>query len=225
MLIVPNHEIDAEFFELCNRHKPNVICDIGTRDCQDAIKMKACSPSSTVFAFEANPENFFDYCVSDTITKSGVIPTHLAISNDVGITKISVPHYASRSEGGSVQQRGMSSILQKVNTSRFVEYPIPTTTIDAFFSYPSSIDESLSFAFWIDVEGFAYEVLSGMTRILGRTLFMKVEVEEREYYSGQKLASDVMELMKASSLVAVKAGDPGPGQYDLLFMSRDIASS
>jgi hypothetical protein len=41
-------QITERFMMLCREHRPSIICDVGTRDCLDAIAMKSASPSSLV---------------------------------------------------------------------------------------------------------------------------------------------------------------------------------
>lgn len=223
MKIVNGAEVDAAFLSLCARLRPTMICDVGSRDCEDAMRMKQASPSSTVFAFEASPENFFEYCLRPEVVESGVCPQLLAISDSIGSARIRIPHYASRNAGGNLQQRGMSSLLGKAETASFVEYAVAQTTLDAFFAHPIAFDPGMTFAFWIDAEGLAFEVVSGMTAVLDKTLALKIEVEDQTCYEGQRLARDVIALLAGRGWRPSLSSDPAPGQYELLFLRDGLA--
>lgn len=189
------HQLDGKFRELCGILKPTVIGDVGSRDCEDAIALKAASPMSEVFAFEANPENFFDFCCDPKVLQAGVQPQHLAISDSIGKATINIPAYASSRRGGNLQQRGTSSLLKRALTSEFVCYDVPQTTLDAFFASRLEAGGDLTFAFWIDVEGLAREVLSGMPRCLQRTLLLKIELEDKEFYENQSLSGEARKIL------------------------------
>jgi FkbM family methyltransferase len=215
-------EINELFLRLCREVQPSVICDIGTRDCLDSVAMKQASPTSQVIAFEANPENFFDFCLRDNVLREGVIPQLVALSDHPGLTQIKIPEYASRQCGGTTQQRGTSSLLPRAQTVRFVEYTVPQTTLDIFFEGRDGQQDS-TYGIWMDVEGLASKVLTGMRRVLTRTVFLKVEVEDIAYYKGQDLSGDVIKVMHESGFEAVAQTDPAPGQFDLLFLNQVLA--
>jgi len=214
-------EIDSAFFRFCAQRKPDVICDVGTRDCHDAIRMKQASPSSMVFAFEANPENYFEYCLLPNVVAFGIQVQHIAVSDTTGSAVLRVPTYASRKQGGSVQQRGISSLLARTETCDSTDYVVPQTRLDSFFAGLTGFQSDKTFAFWIDVEGLAYQVLSGMKEIIDKTVAIKVEVEEKEYFSGQHRAQDVINMMTDIGWPPVACGDPTPGQYDILFIREN----
>jgi FkbM family methyltransferase len=212
-------EMDASFLRICSERKPKIVCDVGTRDCGDAIRIKQASPHSEVFAFEANPENYFEWCLSNDVKQHGIQVQLAAVSDTAGSSIIRIPHYASRTSGGTIQQRGTSSLRPKAGEGNFVEYPVPQTTLDVFFRHIIDFDPTVSFAFWIDVEGLALEVLRGMRLLLPHTLALKIEVEERPYYEGQALGADVLALIaETDALIPAFTTDPAPGQRDLLFL-------
>ena len=100
-----------------------------------------------------------------------------------------------------------NSSLRKVNTDnlklcgeeylkRFeVEYSeqINTTTLDNLIK-EASLDSEIDLL-KIDTEGCGYEVLKGGLNSLGKTVFVEVEVEFREFFQDQKLFTDVNNLL------------------------------
>jgi FkbM family methyltransferase len=215
-------EIDQTFKEICARFQPDIIGEIGSRDCLDAKALKEASPRSQVFAFEASPENFFDYCCEPEILRSGVMPQLVAISDQIGVAEINIPHYASSQNGGkNLQQRGMSSLLKKEHTVSFVTYPVPQTTVDRFFEVPRAGKPDLTFAFWIDVEGLALEVLAGMKQCLPHTLALKIELEDVPYYQGQSLSKDSRDVLAGAGFYEAFQ-TASEEQFDIIFLRNDI---
>jgi FkbM family methyltransferase len=212
-------EIDQVFVDLCMTLRPSIICDVGTRDCEDALRLKAACPSASVFAFEASPENFFDYCCDAKVARGGVNAQQLAISDTIGVAEINIPHYASRKNGGNSQQRGTSSLLRKANTASFVTYAVPQTTIDAFFCLQNEEGSDASFAFWIDVEGFSLQVLSGMRKTLCRTRVIKIELEDFAYFENQTLSAPSRQILADCGFVEAYQTHTKE-QFDIVFLRR-----
>src|SRR5215469_14881015 len=114
MQVISHAEMDRCFLRICSEQKPKIACDVGTRDCSDAIRIKQASPSSEVFAFEANPENYFEWCLSSAAKQQNIQVQLAAISDNIDNSAIvRIPHYATRTSGGTLQQRGTSSLLPK----------------------------------------------------------------------------------------------------------------
>ena len=181
--------------------------------------MRTACPDSLIFAFEANPENYLDFCLRPEIAAARINVQNMAIAEEVGAALIRVPEYASRRSGtGTIDQRGTSSLLPKAQVAYFVDYEVPKTTLDAFFAAFLADPEPPSFGFWIDVEGLAAQVLAGMSGTLRQTRVLKIEVEDVEYYQGQIFAGDIRQIMEDAGFRIHAQTDPSPGQYDLLFV-------
>lgn len=71
---------------------------------------------------------------------------------------------------------------------------------------------------WIDVEGFAYEVLEGSTNILSNISFLKVEVESKETWKGQQTADSVIKLLKEHNFVPLIRDFEYNTQYNIIFV-------
>jgi hypothetical protein len=74
----------------------------------------------------------------------------------------------------------------------------------------------------VDVEGSATKVLAGMKRVINRTAFLKVELEDIVYYEGQSLSSEVLTVMSDYKFDAIAQTDPSPGQFDVLFVNQRL---
>jgi FkbM family methyltransferase len=209
------YQLDQLFCKLAEIMTPDVILEIGSRDFIDALKIKASSPSSTVFAFEANPENFSEHLKN---INEKIFPLPLALGEKNGIATIKVPKYASRGENASQQQRGIASILPRGELGEAIHYEVPMMTLESFMTGFSQ--DCSYFAMWIDVEGYAYQVVSGASRtLLEKCVFIKVEVEEIGYWENQHLSSDMRGFMLRNGFTEIANCDLGLKQYDILFVN------
>jgi hypothetical protein len=74
---------------------------------------------------------------------------------------------------------------------------------------------------WVDVEGYAFQVISGASKsLMQKCLFAKIEVEDIPYWDNQHLADGVRQFMEANDFVEVANTDVGAKQYDILFVHR-----
>lgn len=212
-------ELDELFCAIAADISPDVILEIGSRDFMDGLKIKSRSPSSKVFAFEANPENYSEHLKNiDQV----IFPLPIALGEANQISTIKVPRYASRIENATEQQRGIASILPRDDLGEAISYSVPMMTLDSFMG--NFAHDCVNFAMWVDVEGYAYQVINGASPdLMKKCLFAKIEVEEHAYWSGQFLASDMRAHMLNCGFVEVANCDKGLKQYDILFLNNQLA--
>ena len=108
-------------------------------------------------------------------------------------------------------------MARSLQDARAEEVVVDAVRLDDYLDreYPSAT----KVAAWIDVEGFSYGVLGGMTRATERFKVLHVEVETQEIWPGQKLESDVLSLANELGLVMVARG-PGDVQRDVILANR-----
>lgn len=212
------YELDELFHKIAEATSPDVLLEIGSRDFHDGQRMKSASPRSTVFAFEANPENFSEHLKNIT---QQIYPLPIAIGERNGMETIKVPKYASRSQNATQQQRGIASILARDELGDAIEYNVPMMTLESFMSNFSQ--DSETFAMWIDVEGYAFQVVNSASKeLLQKCLFVKVEVEDVGYWDSQHLSKDMRDFMSSNAFIEIANCDRGLKQYDILFANRII---
>lgn len=167
--------------------RPDYIVEVGTFDGEGIKKFGNYSPRSGLVAFEANPNNFFDYCIGK--------PVHnLLISDTVGLKEIYEPADRLNVKSHSLaRNRRVTSMNKVVGGVDFTTYTVLSTTLDTFFDVP--ISQGCTFALIMDVEGAAWEVLSGAKKFLENTLIIKAELEVSECFHDQKLLPDVEQLL------------------------------
>ncbi|OOV08755.1 hypothetical protein RF819_20580 [Rhodoferax fermentans] len=200
--------------------RPKYFFEIGAFDAKFSREAKIKLPDCSFCAFEANPYNFNLF--KGAVEEDGVDCIHLAIGDSAGKIKFNLQKSVN---GQSVHAvRGNNSILKRVRDNvDYEEIEVPVNTIDNLFFDAVMPDESL--AIWIDVEGYAHEVLSGAVKILGRTSMVFVEVESQSYWKNQRLDVDVIEFMMNNGFVPVARDFEYEGQYNLIFLKRDIFRS
>lgn len=214
-------EVDDIFLKMTEIYSPDVVLEIGSRDFLDSLKIKKISPDSKVFAFEANPENFSENLKN---IDQMIFPLPIALGNLNQITKIIVPQFASRLNNATQQQRGIGSVLTRPELGEAIEYEVPMLRLDAFMNQFNS--HCSNFSMWIDVEGYAYQVLCGASEsLLKKCLFIKVEVEDIAYWEGQYLSSDVRRFLASHNFFEYANCDKGLKQYDIFFINKNITKT
>jgi FkbM family methyltransferase len=193
-----------------------VVTDVGSRDGDLAIACKRACPDSRVYAFEANPENFFEF--AETACREGVVFVPLAIGAARETIELHVPDWASAQNGASRQFRGIGSARPRTDTGEHLVYRAPAVPLGEFFALPEHRDAT--FAHWIDVEGCSYDVLRGFTPWLAeRTMFLKIEVETKAFWRGQRLVTDCIELCAELGLEPCAWFDHAE-QFDIVFVNE-----
>lgn len=213
--------LDRTFLDMVESLRPQVITDIGSRDGEMAMACKAARPEAQVFAFEANPENFFEF--AETVGRAGVVFLPLAVGPRRDTLAMQVPLWASARCTTSRQFRGIGSAFRRHDTEQHLVYHVPAVPLAEFFVLPQHAHAT--FAHWIDVEGFTYEVLSGLgERLASQTLFLKIEVETKAFWRGQKLVGDCIELCESMGFSPCAWFDHAE-QFDIVFVNDNIGRS
>lgn len=181
---------------------PDVILDVGSMDGSDSKKFKKLIRNAEVVAFEANTENYRAMCADAELQKLGVRVVQRLVSNLEGNRSFFVQRPIHATTGFN---RGTSSAMRSSGQDMETEeVHLDAVRIDSFFTqeYPGM----KSTAIWIDVEGYAYEVLLGIRDVQDRVNLIHVEVETREIWPEQKVESDVLALANSMGFVLVARG-------------------
>lgn len=183
--------LDMKLQKLIALRMPDYIVEVGSFNGEALRQFGLASPYTKTIGFEANPRNFFRFCVGKNIQ-------NMAVSNKSGISFF----YDSIKPG----EDKTGSIFKKISETEDErrKITVATTTLDNFFKI--EISRNKSFILIIDAEGAAYEILEGAQRFLKNTIALKVEVETTEFWHGQKLADDVVKFLENFTLVARNKG-------------------
>lgn len=194
--------------------RPQVVCDIGSKDGYHARRFRKLLPNARIIAFEANPHNVTSMQADKQLTNACIEVHHKAVSNRNGTLVFNVEEVSAAEPG----RQGISSTRRRVKDSLGVtEVQVEAVRLDAHLRQWPQIPETI--ALWIDVEGGTFEVLEGMQSIRDRVQLLQVEVETEEMWLNQKLKPEVQALMKRMDFVEVARG-MSELQHDLIFVSR-----
>lgn len=198
---------------------PDIVCDIGSLDASEAIWFAKLLPKSKVILFEANPINFAAIQQNPEVLNCDI----QSVAKAVWSQNEKLHFFIEEAEiisGKDEHLPGISSTrprknLEESGGGRSVE--IEAVRLDDFIN--SLVPVPLSIALWIDVEGAAYEVLEGMRGISEKVVLVHVEVETKEFWQGQKLKSDVLNLACSLGFEIVARGRIEE-QHDLVLINR-----
>ena len=88
----------------------------------------------------------------------------------------------------------------------------------------NKIKEGDNLGMWIDLEGTAYEAITASTKIINNISFLKVEVEDKQYWENQKLSAEVINLLSQHNMVPLIRDFEGTSvlQYNILFCNSRL---
>ena len=177
------------FTQLLSKLKTNIICDVGSMDGSDALAFRSAFPTSAIYAFEPNPENFAAMRADPRLQTSDIDIVPWAVSNQ----DAEAAFYLVRADYSHINdERGMSSLYERSGAHaphQVIE--TRTTHLDSFLNarkpgFPSRI------ALWVDTEGMAFEVVEGSTGVVDRVQLLHLEVETRRCIDPQQRTSTAM---------------------------------
>lgn len=197
-------EAELELRRLYRPEEAMTILDIGSCEGEDSVRYARVFPRSKVLAFEplpANQELVRANFARHGVTNAELVP--LALSDRGGEATFHVSSGRPQDEfAGKDWNYGnkSSSLLAPAQSGPmygWVEFKeaitVRTETLDAFCA-GRGIDR-VDFIH-MDVQGAEHLVLAGATAMLPRVTAIWLEVSDRELYAGQKLRSDMEQLMR-----------------------------
>jgi FkbM family methyltransferase len=195
--------------------RPAVTLELGAKAAGFSIDVKTALPEASVHALEANPYTYAAF--ARRLHKYGINYRNLAVGDTSGPAVFKV----QRKKMGVEQSptRGSNSLRTKPGDFEYEDATVDQLTVDDYVARAGIV--GLPTAMWVDVEGCAFEALSGASRTLKQTEALLVEVEDRPIWNGQKLSSNVMGLLLEADFIPVARDFEFPGQHNVLFLSPD----
>jgi FkbM family methyltransferase len=212
--------LDSLFFSLLTEFKPcDIFVEAGAYEASASMRIKNSLKNCRVYAFEANPENF-NYFKNDV---KGIEYLLSAVSNYTG--KIIFKQQAIGVNGMIFPKvRGNNSIKTRTLDKETIynDIEVPCISLNDFFKEKEVND--LSIGMWLDLEGAAYEALTASTDILKNISFLKIEVEDKEYWTDQKLSTDIISFLSNYDLIPIIRDFEGVTvkQYNILFCNKSL---
>ena len=210
-------ELSARFMQVVRDTQPQVVLDVGAWDARLAKACVTAAPDAAVHAFEANPYVYDNK--APRLAGTGVNYHHLAVGAEVGeVTFSVVRHFKGKDASPKAGSNSMRRRL--LDNVEYEDFQVPMTTIDAFAAEHDLLGRPC--ALWMDLEGCAFEGLTGARRMLETTVVIMVEVEARQLWVGQKTADDVEALLNGSGFVQIGRDEQYGDQYNVLFAPRAV---
>ena len=194
----------------------DAVCDIGSMDGSDALRFRRQCPDATLIAFEANPKNFEQMRDDPALLAADIRREPLAVSDRDG----SADFFVVRMDRPELRAwRGMSSLYQRREADRLeAVVHVQTTRLDTYLGQHAP--HTTRIALWIDVEGKAFEVISGARDALVKVQLLHVEVESTPLIADvQRTYSEVYALLESSGFVEIATDHPvRDTQFNTLWM-------
>lgn len=217
------------FYLLSKIGEPKVFCDIGANDGSTSELAKKQFPEAVVFSLEANP-NIYGKNVN-RLTRQGIQTLNIAASGETGQVTIYVPKTLSRAyQNGEIvpasitegPDTGKSSLLKRDEQASYDEYVVQSTTMDLLLEGYRA-PEKRDIALWIDVEGAAYEVLSGCEKTLQNTSLIFIETENFQFWKNQKYSSDITTLLIKNGFIPISRDrEYEDKQFNIVFIHGSL---
>lgn len=198
--------LDEFFFRLLEEARVQILMECGAHEAT-ATRMFLNNGGKRAIAIEANPD-IYDR-KTRRVSELGAEVLNMGLAEKAGALDFHIPE----------KNLAAASFLTKRDCEKTIR--IPTTTIDDICE---KHDLKGHLALWVDVEGFAFEVLMGATKTLAspETLFLKVEMEHRRRWRNQKTYLEVAPLLEAADFVPIIGDIEYVDQFNIVYARREV---
>jgi len=207
-----NIHLVEEFYRILININPDCFLEVGAFKSETSCYVSKKFPSCKVTAYEANPFNYNEF--KENLSTYNFDYINMAISN----TSDPVTMYLQNKsfKGNNKFVRGNNSLLKRTDTKKeFIEVTVDCNTLDNLYK-----DKDKKFVLWIDAEGKGYEVLQGATDLLPSVHAIFIEVEQKQFWEGQKLDTDIISYLESKGFYCYKQDHEFEKQYNILFLRK-----
>jgi FkbM family methyltransferase len=210
------------FKALLRRHEVDCNLDIGSCDGTDSLRFRRIFPAADIFAFEANPFLYRAMAANPLISENRITIFPFAVTNYTGVARFHVTDL--NYEDAGVKNPGTSSLLVREDLKIQETVAAQTCRIDEFVL--SHCSTACRVGLWIDVEGAELAVLEGMAGIKERVVAVHVETARTPMRLGQKVFSEVEQLMKSFGFVLFATNMSSASSWgDVVFVKKELIPS
>lgn len=165
-----------------NKDQISVIFEVGALNAKDALLLKNEFPAANVFAIEGLVDNYNNYMKDLKV----ITPIQAIICDRDG----TIDYHKKLINGiHGIFNRGDEYLGEIIKD-------VPCYTLKTLCKkYNLEFIDVIK----IDVEGATYEVLKGMGDLLSTIKIMHIETETIQYFQGQKLHQEVIELLEENN--------------------------
>lgn len=202
--------LDHAFFELLSGLRIDSVMECGAHEASASVRFLQ-RGGRFALAVEANPKVYELRTLK--ATQHGVKVVNVGVSSEAGELDFHIP--------ATAPMAGSSSFLEKKNREGKPSR-VKVTTIDALMAEHF---DTQHFGMWIDVEGYAFQVLSGGRQTLAQApcKILKIELEDMEFWKDQATAFDVDELLAGFGLVPIMCDLEYAQQYNVIYVRVELA--
>lgn len=202
--------LDDAFFDLLSGLQIDSVMECGAHEARASVQFLQ-RGGRFALAVEANPSVYELRTIK--AEQHGVKVINVGVSSEPGELDFLVPTNAPLA--------GSSSFLVKKNREgRPVR--VTVTTVDALMAKHFDTER---FGMWIDVEGYALQVLSGAKQTLVHPCckVLKIELEDMEFWQDQATAFEVDEFMRGFGLMPIITDLEYAHQYNVIYVRQELA--
>ena len=209
------------FLDLCDDCAVKNLLEIGAHEASiscDFLKSNS-SNNRRALAYEANPVTYKELTMQ--AQSFGVEVYNLGIGSAIGELEFNIP---LQGDMGKLTASNASFLTRTDGLTKYRKLNVPTDTIDHIFDSRSILGTS---ALWIDVEGFAHEVIKGATLALNsnQVAFLQIEVEVIEYWHEQETYETIFADLSECGFIPVARDFERCYQYNVIFGRKEMVNT
>ncbi|NBC33512.1 MAG: hypothetical protein GVY13_12625 [Alphaproteobacteria bacterium] len=106
------------------------------------------------------------------------------------------------------------------NSAEYDTVDVPVTSLDKFMS--EKYRQNKQIALWVDVEGLAWEVLSGLAHRIEDCTTLFVELEDKHIWKGQKISVEVFDYLVTNGMIPIIRDFQSINQYNVVFIRKEL---
>jgi FkbM family methyltransferase len=203
-------ELDRFFFELLGMSNTRCLLECGAHEASASLRFA--ESGGEAIAIEANPLTFQN--LTSLASRDSIKVLNVGLGSSEGDLKFFIPEYS--------RMAGNATFQPKAGETYFCQH-VTVTTIDSVVA-KHILDGDCSIALWIDVEGFARDVLEGARITLkgGQCKVIKIELEDFPFFEGQALANEVITNLHEFGFEPVRFDFEYDMQYNVIFVKTEL---
>ena len=205
--------LDECFFDLLKLQNIETLIECGAHEAYASVKFVK-EIGRRAVAIEANPIIF------KNITSKNNYENITFLNYGLGKYQGELNFYIPKNN--KLAKNGSFLLKKNKNRENYFASKVKVISLDSLIDKFSYKDER--FALWIDVEGYAHEVLQGGLKFLNsikkECVFIKVEVEEDTIWDNQISDNKIINLLKDNNYVPILRDFEYENQYNILFIKK-----
>jgi FkbM family methyltransferase len=212
------HNTRILFSALLHATRADCICDVGSRDGEDALAFRGICPEARIYAFEANPYNLEKMAADARLQTARIEVVPVAVSDRAGTA---IFHVTDADHTSPDANLGTSSLLVHPGLTVKAGVEVPTVRLDGLLA--EKCPEASRIALWIDVEGAEYLVLEGARGLRERLVAIHVETSTRPLREGQRTTEDLVHFLEDLGFMAAGRNFRDEDVWgDMVFIPRTL---